>query len=225
MRDLQREFDSLGPWFTRFEVDGAVYGGVNSYEGDGRLALFWQWLGQPATILELSSFEGGHSVQLAAPSFVERLVGLEGRKESIAKSLLIESILGRGNVEFIEADLDRDPLTPFGRFDAVFCAGLLYHLTQPWRLLEEIAKVTDRLFLDTHYAATVETTVDGYEGKYFGEGGYSDPLSGLSPTSFWMTLPELESTLGKHGLVVTERHNHADWGGHGPRVVLAAVRQ
>lgn len=138
MNELRRRFGALGPWFTQFEIDGVAFGGVNSYADDPRVGLFFDWIGQPARILELGCFEGGHSVRLASPPFVERLVGLEGRPENIARARLATQVLGRGNTEIRQVDLEEASLAQFGRFDAVFCAGLLYHLKRPWRLLTRL---------------------------------------------------------------------------------------
>jgi SAM-dependent methyltransferase len=222
--ELYDRFEALRPWFTRFVIDGKELGGTNSYDDDYRVDRFFEWMGRPTSILELSSFEGGHSVQLAAPPFVGRLIGLEARQENIERAQLAVELLGKGNVDFIRVDLDKESLERFGRFDAVFCAGLLYHLAQPWRLIEEIAKVTDRLFLDTHYSDVDEVTVNGYVGSVYHEGGYADPLSGLSESSFWMTLPCLMDTLSRVGFVVRHRYVVQDWGGYGPRIHLAAFK-
>ena len=116
------------------------------YTGDRRVAAFFDWLGAPRTILELSSFEGGHTLQLAAPATTERVLGIEGRPENVARARLATELLGRGNTEFAVDDLETVDLAQYGRFEAAFCAGLLYHLVRPWRLLEEIASVSDRLF-------------------------------------------------------------------------------
>jgi SAM-dependent methyltransferase len=164
-------------------------------------------------------------VRLAVQPFVELVLGLEARPESIKRAELAAELLGRGNLEFRQADLDSDSLARFGQFDAAFCAGLLYHLRQPWRLIQEIATVTDRLFLDTHYSESGEDHVDGYVGSTHPEYGYSEPLSGLSETSFWLTLPCLIDTLSQAGFEVRHRHIIQDWAGYGPRVPLAAFKE
>jgi len=218
------QFERLAPWYTQFVVNGEGMGGEHSFAEDRRVDLFFEWLGEPESILELSSFEGGHSLRLAARPHVKRLLGLEGRIESIERARLAARALGLKNVEFLQADLDRDELTPYGRFDAVFCAGLLYHLTKPWKLIEEISKVTDRLFLDTHFSDTEEAEIDGYRGSWYREGGYSDPLSGLSSASFWLALPSLERALRGAGFEIHQHVMIDDWDGCGPRIHVAAIK-
>jgi hypothetical protein len=229
--DIQERFDALRPWYTRFTVDGKHYGGDASYDDDARVALFYAWFARPATILELGSLEGGHSVQLAAPGFVERLVGVEARAGNIARAKLAAELLGRGNIEFRQADLERALLDPFGAFDAVFCGGLLYHLMRPWHLLEEVGKVTDQFFLDTQVSATEDATFEGYVGCWYAEQPDqptrhtdTDTLSGLSDASFWLTLPCLVDTLRRIGFVVKEQRLTENWDGYGPRVQLGLIR-
>ena len=225
MSRLAERFDALQPWFTRATIGDETFGGDHSYDDDWRVKMFFECFPEPRTILELGSFEGGHSVELARPECVERLVGLEGRPENIERAELVAELLGRGNIEFRAADLDRADLEPHGRFDAVFCAGLLYHLTRPWRLLEEIAKVTDRLLLDSHYSATGADELEGHRGSFAEEGGYDDVLSGLSPRSFWLTLGGLIKVLTDNGFAVTRLVEEEDWKGAGRRVQLACERR
>jgi SAM-dependent methyltransferase len=44
-------------------------------------------------------------------------------------------------------DVNREPLTACGRFDVVFCYGLLYHVEDPVRVLRHLVEVCDGLLL------------------------------------------------------------------------------
>lgn len=224
--ELRARFEALGPWMTRYEVDGHVLGGTLDFGDDRRPPAFFEWFGSPRTILELSCFEGAHTLQLAAPPTTERVLGLDGRAENVARAALVAEVLGRGNIDVQVADLESADLTPFGRFDAVFCAGLLYHLAEPWHLVAQIATVSDRLFLDTHHcAATTDVVeVNGYHGQWYREGGRADPLSGLREQSFWPTLASLLRMLTDHGWAVRHVVEHLQWGGAGSRVWLGCYR-
>jgi hypothetical protein len=84
--DIERAFAEAGPWQSRFVIDGRAYGGDMRVQEDGRVAKFFDWAGGPRSVLELGSFEGGHSALLAALPSVERLVCLEGREESVKRA-------------------------------------------------------------------------------------------------------------------------------------------
>jgi SAM-dependent methyltransferase len=224
LADLRDRFYAVDPWFTRYELNG-VRVGRPAWRRDYRVALFFEWLGEPARILELGSYQGAHSLRLGEPPFVDEVIGLEGRPDNIAQARVAADLLGRGNITFVHADLDDGGLSldPFGRFDAVFCAGLLYHLTRPWRLVEKIARVTDRLFLDTHFSYRAELDIDGYEGSLFHEGDLANPVAGLSDASFWMTLRCLFATLERAGFRIIHDSVYPAWR-YGPRIHVAAIK-
>ena len=94
----------------------------------------------PAGILELGSCQGGGTFQLAKRRDVEEIVAIEGRDYNIEKARFVQRLLERDNVSFIEANLETFDLKSLGRFDAVYCVGLLYHLPKPWELLARLKK-------------------------------------------------------------------------------------
>ena len=79
---------------------------------------------------------GGCSVGLAGAARVEELVCIEARSESVDRARLLLQLYGLGHkAELHVADLEDDDLGGYGRFDGVFCAGVLYHLTRPWEIV------------------------------------------------------------------------------------------
>jgi SAM-dependent methyltransferase len=216
---LADEFRRRGPWVTRFSVKGRSYGGDVSFRDDERLAQFLERFGDCKTVLELGSLEGGHTFQLAQHGY--RVTGVEGRSENVERARWVGDVLGVDGAEFFVADLESTPLSEFGRFDAVFCCGLLYHLPRPWQLLDQLPGVAPAAFFWTQYAGVAEVEENGIEGAWYGEQGRKDPLSGLSPRSFWMTLPALMDRLRQNGFgridVVKDEPTHP----HGPAVTLA----
>jgi SAM-dependent methyltransferase len=197
---LRRAFRSHGPWVTRFRIGDRTYGGKVDLVDDGRIDRFTDAFPEARSVLELGSLEGAHSFSLARR--LERVIALEGREENIARAQFVQGLLKIDNVTFVEADLESTPLESFGLFDAVFCVGLLYHLPRPWLLLDQLAGVAPNVFLQTHYAERAETTVDGMPGRTYREHGRRDPLSGLSPESFWLTIPALTERLEQSGYTV-----------------------
>ena len=199
--DIAHEFERRKPWVTKFWIDGRDYGGHFDAMNDGRISQFFHYFPNASTILELGALEGGHSFGLANQPTVKRVVAAEGRPSNIERALFVQGLIGTHKVEFVEANLEDFDILAFGNFDAVFCSGLLYHLPEPWTLIERCAQVSPNLFIWTHYAGEneVEKIVHGFRGKWHGEGGLRDPLSGLSKKSFWPTLGSLINMLTRNG--------------------------
>jgi len=191
--NLQKEFDSRGPWVTKFEVNGVSSDGKFDALNDVRIEQFFNEFPNVRTVLELGSLEGGHSFAIARNPAVEKVVAVEARKANIEKASFIQNLLDIDNVEFIEMNLERSKVTELGQFDAVFCSGVLYHLGEPWKLIEQCSGVSPRIFIWSQYACEKEARKlsNGYRGKWWREGGWGDPLSGVSKWSFWLSLGSL----------------------------------
>jgi len=221
--DLVAEFARRGPWITQFVINGVASGGDYQVTNDRRVQQFLERFPNVRTILELGSLEGGHTFMLARHQGVERVLAIEGRLANIDKAKFIGSLLGISNVQFKHANLEQSQLQSFGYFDAIFCCGLLYHLTEPWKLLSQAPLVAPSLFVWTVYANEDEATIEieGLRGREYTEGGLNEPLSGLSPKSTWLTLPSLLELLKRSGygdIEILEKSQNPN----GPAVSLAA---
>jgi len=224
---LTEQFAELGPWIFQFRIDGEDYGGGISAAGDARVEAFFRFAPDAATILELGSLEGAHSFILAQHAGTKRVVALEGREANLRKARFVQELLQVRNVEFARANLEHAELTSFGKFDAVFCSGLLYHLPEPWKLIERLPAIAPVFFIWTQYAAENEAhdVGQGLRGKIHVEGGLDEPLSGLSATATWLTLDSLCELLTASGYgsvdVIYDDPSHAN----GPAVTIGARRE
>jgi SAM-dependent methyltransferase len=225
MEDVGRGFERLGPWVTQFAIGGRTYGGHFDAMNDVRVGQFFQAFGAVRSILELGSLEGGHSFAFATHPEVARVVAVEGREPNVKRAEYVKALLSARKVDFLLANLESTDLAELGRFDAVFCVGLLYHLPEPWKLVEQMARVSSRVFVWTHYTAEDKAigTLNGYRGGVYRENGLGDPLSGMSPASFWPTLPELRRMLGDHGFTQVDLIEDDARHPHGPCVTLSAA--
>ena len=201
MSDFAAAFAELAPWVFQFQVEGETCGGGISAVGDVRLAQFAKFAPEAKAILELGSLEGAHTVLLAAQPGVERIVAIEGRAANIGKAELVKRLFRVEKAEFVQANLEATDLAAFGTFDAVFCSGLLYHLPEPWTLLQQLPRVAPKLFIWTHYAddLSANETRHDFRGQMHVEGGPDEPLSGMSATAFWPTLGSLIAMLTRSG--------------------------
>ena len=80
----------------------------------------------------------------------------------------------------------------------MLCSGVLYHLPEPWKLIEQIGEIAPALFLWTHYARQGTETINGYDFWPYHEPDLTKSLSGLQPTSLWFTLHSLVDCLMNH---------------------------
>lgn len=221
---LWSEFEKRGPWVTKFVIDGKEYGGHFNAMRDTRIDQFFESFPKPRRILELGSLEGGHSFSLASRPPVEHVLGIEGRDFNVEKARFVQRLLKITNVEFVTGNLETVDLASHGEFDAVFCSGLLYHLPRPWELIERISQVSPNLFMWTHYTKEedVNTEAGGWRGFTYKEIGLADPLSGMSPDSFWPTLDGLQDMLKKYGFKKIKLIEDDPAHPQGPAITLAA---
>jgi SAM-dependent methyltransferase len=203
---IEREFDRLAkrsPWMASFIINGEEFGAGLNHDHDVRPPEFFRLVPQPQRILELGSCQGGGTFQLARHPGVREVVAIEGRDFNIEKAEFVQGVLGASQVRFLQGNLETFDFRPLGRFDAVYCVGVLYHLPKPWEFVAKLAKVTDLLYINTHYCPRneISMTLHGYEGKQWAEFGYEDPLSGMSAWSFWPTLRALTQMLRDAGFI------------------------
>jgi SAM-dependent methyltransferase len=226
-RWVEKGFRKHEPWVTRFVVRGKAYGGGYDTLADPRLQWFCDCFPDARTILELGSLEGGHTWGLATRPGVRKIVALEGRAPNVRRARFAQKKIGYKKARFYQEDLESCDLSRYGTFDAVFCVGLLYHLTRPWELLRRAGRVSAGIFMWTHYVADDRASAveGGYGGTWVDEFGEADPLSGLRPRSFWPTRGALRRMLADAGFgnvrIIEDTADHP----HGPAMALAASRE
>ncbi len=223
---LKAEFEKRNPWITRFHIENEEYGGFFDAMNDVRIEQFFECFPSVENILELGSLEGGHSFALAQNSAVKKVTAIEGRADNIQRAEFVKEVLDDKKVEFLEANIEKTDFDALGKFDAVFCSGLLYHLPEPWKLIEQLGKISPNIFIWTQVSEEVKAKKirNGWRGKYYREGGFFDPLSGLSKKSFWFSLGSLVNLLTINGYskirIIENNLNHPK----GPAVTIAATK-
>lgn len=108
-------------------------------------------------------------------------------------------------------DLEAMDLGALGRFDAVLCFGLLYHLATPGDFLAACTRVADTLYLESvvldSSAAVCPAADEAGEDQAFS-------LRGCRPSPSW-----IRETLARHGFCATDISSAAaNWGGAAPSV-------
>ena len=146
--------------------------------------------------------EGAHTYRLEQLG-AARILAIEANVEAYLKCLIMKEALGISRATFMLGDFGTVLRDTTERFDLVFCCGVLYHMDDPLALIRDMARVTDKCFVWTHYydpgrasdREAVPAAVGGFSATYFGarywdraEGSF---WGGNKPTANWMTRDDL----------------------------------
>jgi SAM-dependent methyltransferase len=96
------------------------------------------------------------------------------------------------NVTLYYGNLETFDLSALGKFDAVWCVGIIYHLPEPWSLVKSISDVTNLVYGWSHLAAKSVPCREGYCGERYQEVPEGSRLSGMSSYSWWVTPADFE---------------------------------
>ncbi len=208
--DVRCRVQELEPWVNEFSFEGIRYasgsglGYLFSQQPDDRARDFFAAFPDARTVLELGALEGADTLALSRYPGVS-ILALEGREANLRRAEFVLELHGVDNVELRLADVEKVDFAAFGRFDAVLCAGLLYHVQRPWELLQDIARVTDRFYLSTHYwGSPAEADVDGYAVKLVREDHPEPQTRGLSVDVRWLDRGSLLKALADAGFEQVE---------------------
>ena len=209
-------------------INPAWRGGSISLAGDNRVALAARALGQAGRldgmrVLELGPLEAIHTHQLG--ELGAEIVSIEANLEAYLKCLIMKEALGI-KAQFLLGDFAQYLAQTDDRFDLVFCSGVLYHMPDPLALLHDMARVSDRCFIWTHYydpqncpggpRERVAATRDGFACSYF-RLDYPDRdrptfWGGNRPSSSWMPRSDILGALAHLGFdrleILAEEPHH-----------------
>jgi SAM-dependent methyltransferase len=150
--------------------------------------------------------EVGAGIGLHTPFFLERgcsVTVTDGRAENVAK-------IDRRHpgVKTAVVDLERDAPIALGRFDIIYCYGLLYHLSNPERALARLAEACDgQLLLETAVSPGAHDELLLVRDP----DAFNQAISGIGcrPTRLWI-LNRLKSLLG-YGYIPCTQPDHVDF--------------
>ena len=137
--EIEREVRRLSPWYYRFDLDGVRtdLGPPCDRHGHRSVSLIGgERFLAGRTVLDVACNEGGYSFA-ALDAGAARVIGFDVRAINVEKARFVAKVQGRANAEFHVAScdswLERDPPP----VDVVFLCGLLYHLVEPWKTIEQ----------------------------------------------------------------------------------------
>ncbi|MCC7126518.1 MAG: class I SAM-dependent methyltransferase [Acidobacteria bacterium] len=160
-----------------------VTGGKALLFDDHRVHWALERLGSVAghRVLELGPLEGGHTYMLDRAGAGE-VFAIEANTRAFLKCLVAKEIVGMPSARFVCGDFRAFLRDTSERFDLVIASGVLYHMVNPVEVLSQICRVTNRVFLWTHYydeallAANPETKHRVMPGQPSEHAGYRHEL-------------------------------------------------
>jgi protein-L-isoaspartate O-methyltransferase len=118
-------------------------------------------LGPQPACLELFSADGYYSCRIKALSPHARITGVELDPEQIRRAESIARRIGFGDMSFRRGDVRTFVEQSGEAYDLVMCAGGLYHMSDPVRLLEAVRRIV-RGYLVVQSVVTLETEDEEY---------------------------------------------------------------
>ncbi len=209
--EIERRALELEPWVNGFAYDGVRYtqgselGYLLGQAPEDRAKAFFEAFPDARRILELGALEGADTVALAQIASTH-VLAVEGRPGNLRRAQFVLEVHGVTNAELRLADVEALDFVSLGWFDAVLCAGLLYHVREPWALIANIGSVADNLFLSTHYwgSGVGLGTRNGLAVKEVREEHPEPQARGLSVNVTWLDRGSLMRTLGDVGFAQVE---------------------
>ena len=102
--------------------------------------------------VDLGCLEGGYAVEFARLGM--DATGIEARQSNFENCLYVKNHVNLPNLKFLRDDAKN--IAHHNKFDVFFINGLLYHLDEPRRFLEQVGRSCNKaMFLHTHIATAV----------------------------------------------------------------------
>lgn len=232
-------------WSSHIPVEGKVTGNLPLF-ADARLSWLFDQIGgiEGWNVLELGPLEAAHTSMLHAKGAAS-ITAIEANAICYLKCLVIKEIFRLDRAHFSLGNFERYLSDTQERFDLIVASGVLYHLMDPLLALLDLMRLTDRIFVWSHFfddAAmpitdmrrshfTRETIEREYKGAHltyhvrsYGSMSHSGAFcGGIHGNSVWLELPQVSALLEQNGYHLTlgfEQPDHAN----GPAACFIAVR-
>lgn len=236
-----------GEWSSAFPASSnvVVKPGHAALFDDPRITALERNLGPVAgkKVLELGPLEAAHTYMLHELGAAQ-ITAIEANKRAFLKCLAVKEIFGLQRARFLLGDSVEYLESTDQKFDIILASGILYHMTDPVRMLEALTSHADRVFVWTHYydEAVIRTRNDkaffdtpkaldadgaligakrGYPEMALSWSGFS---GGNQPHAVWLTRDSiLNFFAGKGFSTVTVEFDHPSHP-NGPAFAFSASR-
>lgn len=237
-----------GEWSSRLPAESGLVArpGTAVLFADPRIAWLSRRVGgfSGKRILELGPLEAGHTYMLHQGGARE-IVAIEGNTRAFLKCLCIKELFGLERAHFLLGEIEAYLCDTQDRFELCVASGVLYHMKDPARFLQNVGRVSDTLFLWTHYfdpeivaslgeqASQFERSTTFHMGNHEFDAAkrhYASALDwagfcgGPDTWSLWLTRPSLFALLKQFGYENVECEFDEPHHPNGPSLALIARR-
>jgi len=196
-------------------------------------------------VIELGPLEAGHSYMLEKAG-ADSIISIEASTRAYLKCLIIKEILSLRKPSFLCGSFVEYLKQCDKKFDACVASGVFYHMVNPVELVSLIAKVTDQLYIWSHYYDAdrinalnnfihqfPENTPNEFKGFKYTQNkkiytqdtlttaGY---CAGSEPYAVWLTKEDLLGALKHFGFTKIEIHFDKPEHPNGPNISLYAKK-
>ena len=236
-----------GNWASRLPVPEVTAGDLLLFE-DPRIAWMIGEAGSIAgfDVLELGPLEGAHSAMMLAAG-AGSVTGIEANADAFLRCLVVKNLLSLDRATFWLGNFERYLAERPRRFDLILASGILYHLSDPLKVIQDMIAMTDRIGIWSHFyepeavaqayapprsnpftgrssPRTLESdTLTYHEHDYGATAGSKAFRGGIRQTSSWIEKDALIALFERHGFRVALGHDEAIRPG-GPAACLFAQR-
>ncbi len=154
-------------------------------------------LGERPRALDLFCADGYYSCTMARLAPGARVTGIDLDAREIERARTAAQVLGLSGLEFVCADVDPWIAATQERFDLIFCAGGLYHLSRPERLLASLSRIAAR-----YLVLQSVVSLENQEPEYF-----EAPAPGWRHGSRF-SHQRLVAWLGEYGWEIVDQLRH-----------------
>lgn len=146
-----------GEWLSRLPdlPDETIHSGTSELFDDSRIRWAMEQMGgvRGSAILELGPLEGAHSYMLDRAG-AGSITAIEANTRAFNKCLIVKNLYQLNHTHLLCGDFPQF-LASAGdqglHFDLCVACGVLYHMTSPIEVIQRISRVTDSVYIWTHY--------------------------------------------------------------------------
>ena len=148
----QNAIDLVPGWNHALPPQFGVAAGVDAFYGDNRILWGLEQFGslEGKQVLELGPLEASHT-HILHEAGAARILAIEANKLAYMRCLIVKEIMRLNRAEFLLGDCQKWLSATQERYDLIVACGVLYHMSEPVQLIENMCAHTDALIIWTHY--------------------------------------------------------------------------